>query len=339
MIRTALIAYGFSAQTFHLPFILQDNHYQLTHIVSSKADSVKLDFPNIPVLSTYQELNPDQIDLVVITTLNDSHYAIAEHFLSANCHVVVEKPFVLKASEAQSLADLANAKGKQLAVFQNRRWDGDFLTVQALIDASRVGQVKRFTSRFDRFRPEVRVRWREQPGEGTGILWDLGPHLIDQAVALFGAPSHVQARLGCLRDGAQVVDNFDLWFDYDGFEVSLGSSSFQAGPNARFLLEGTEGTFIKYGLDVQEDALRAGADVQDERWGQETDDAWGILYGGDRSQLITTKPGNYAAFWHQLAKAIEDGSEPPVPLDDAVLVIRLLELAISSSEQGKKLSV
>jgi predicted dehydrogenase len=337
MIRTAIIGYGFSAQTFHVPFIHTDSRFQLTHIVTSKPDRVELDFPNIAAVPSYTSLDPDQIDLVVITTPNHLHFEIADYFLNVHCHVVVEKPFVLQLSQAQALAELAKKVDRHIVVFQNRRWDGDFLTIQSLLDSDRIGQLKRLTSRFDRFRPEVQDRWREQPGDGSGILWDLGPHLLDQVVTLLGQPESIQARLGCLRDGASVVDNFDLWLDYGDCEVTLGSSSFQAGPNQRFLLEGTKGSFVKYGLDVQEDALRAATDVLHERWGEEPEESWGILYQEHNSQLITTKPGNYAMFWHQLALSILKGNEVPVPLNEAVLVIRLIEMAIESHEQGCKL--
>lgn len=339
MIRTAIIGFGFSAKTFHIPFIIADPNYELTHIVSSKGDAIQLDFPDITTVADWASLDCSEIDLVIVTTPNHLHYEQTRHFLQQGCHVVCEKPFVLSSEQARELQALAETVQKVLTVFQNRRWDGDFLTLQALLDHKQVGDVKRLTSRFDRFRPQVRSRWREQPGAGAGILWDLGPHLLDQAVTLFGAPKTIEASVLAMRDGAEVDDNFDIWLGYDSFQVILGSSSFQAGPNQRFQLEGSEGTYIKHGLDVQEDALKKGLDVNDERWGHEHDDSWGLIYQENSSHLMTTKPGNYGVFWHQLAQSIEQGAASPVPLDDSVLVIRLLELAIESSVQGRRLTL
>jgi predicted dehydrogenase len=339
MIRVAVVGYGFSSTTFHLPFIQADPQFSLQYIVSSKVDSVKLDHADVAAVSQLSDIPVDKVDLVVITTPNQLHFEQVRDCLNAGWHVVVEKPFVLSREQAVTLADLAEQLGRLLVVFQNRRWDGDFLTLRSMIDTGGVGQVKKFVSRFDRFRPNVRVRWREQAGPGAGILWDLGPHLVDQMVALFGKPSAVTASVMTLRDSADVDDNFEIWFEYPGFQVMLGSSSFQAGPIARFQLEGSEGTFIKYGLDVQEDALRRGEDVSDERWGQETEDSWGILYSETKNKLLVTKPGNYGAFWHQVYLCLAEGAKSPVPLSESILVIELIELAFKSSQEKRTITI
>ena len=339
MIRTAVVAYGFSSSTFHIPFIQADPNFQLTSIVTSKVDAVKLEFPECHVVPDLSFLDPGQIELVVITSPNRLHYEQVHFCLSLGLHVVVEKPFVLASDEAVELAKLAAEKGVQVVVFQNRRWDGDFLTLRSLMDSGAVGDVKRLTSRFDRFRPVVRERWREQPGAGAGILWDLGPHLLDQAVCLFGRPSAIQANVSALREGADVDDNFEIWLEYPDKQVHLGSSSFQPGPNNRFSLEGTGGSYLKYGLDVQEQDLKNGADVLDDRWGQESEDSWGILYQESGSKLVPTKPGNYGVFWHQLGQAILESAQAPVPIAESIQVIKLIELAFESSRLGKKLIV
>ncbi len=339
MIKTALVAYGFSATTFHVPFLMADPKFELTAIVTSKVKAVETMHESINVVASIEELDCKDLDLVIITSPNQFHFEQAAYFLKRGCHVVVEKPFVLSSEHAIALASLATEHQKQLVVFQNRRWDGDFLTIKSLIETQRIGELKRLTSRFDRFRPMVRDRWREQATPGGGILWDLGPHLLDQVVDLFGMPKTLQSNVSALRTNAVVDDNFELWLDYGDFQVNLGSSSFQAGPNARFLLEGTKGTFVKYGLDPQEHDLKLGIDVLDDRWGQESDESWGILYQEDRSTIITTKPGNYGAFWHQLALAIENGQESPVPVLESLCVIQLLELAFESQAQGRKLAV
>lgn len=337
MLQTAVIAYGFSATTFHIPFLLADPNYSLNTIVTSKVDSVRLEHPDVNLVETIEQVDVEAIDVVIITTPNSLHFSQAEFFLQRGCHVVLEKPFVLSSEDAKALKKLASEKGVQLTVFQNRRWDGDFLTVQSLMDSKSVGKVKRFVSRFDRFRPNVRQRWREQAVPGGGILWDLGPHLLDQAVCLFGKPVWIEANVLALRDGAVVDDNFEIRMGYEDCQVQLGSSSFQAGPNARFQIEGTEGSFIKYGLDVQEDALKKGVSVLDDQWGREPSEDWGILYQESSSRLIATKPGGYQAFWYQLRESIVNHASAPVPLDDSVLVIHLIELAIEANKSGRRI--
>jgi len=337
MIRTAIVAFGFSAQTFHIPYLQIEPDFLWSHMVTSKPEAFQLSHPEVAVAQTLADLAFDQLDLVIITSPNHAHYEQAKYCLEQGCHVIVEKPFVLTLEQAETLKALALRYERQLIVFQNRRWDGDFLTVQALIDNHSVGQVKRLVNRFDRFRPKVRARWREQAGWGNGITWDLAPHLIDQTIALFGRPKTLWANITCMRDGAEVDDNFEIWLEYESLQVVLGSSCFSAGPNPRFALEGTEGSFVKFGLDVQEGALKLGQDILDPRWGQESEENWGILYQPDQSKMVATKPGNYAAFWHQVALCLEQGGQSPVPIDESILGIQLLQLAHQSSQQGRRL--
>ena len=337
MIRTAIVGYGFSAKTFHIPFLLAQKNFQWTHTVTGHPEAFALDFTEVHCVSTVEQLLAQDIDLAVITTPNHLHFEQAKYCLEHGMHVVLEKPMVVSSQQATDLIAISHKTRKHVFVFQNRRWDGDFLTIRSIIDNNQIGQVKRLTSRFDRYRPDVRERWREQPGAGVGMLWDLGPHLIDQAVALFGKPNSVTARVATLRNNAVVDDHFDLWLDYDDIQVTLGSTSYQAGPNPRFVLEGTEGTFIKHGIDVQEDDLKRGADVTDPRWGQEPDSSWGILYTLQHNRIVITQSGNYAGFWQQVGLAIETGTEPPVSLDDAYTVIRIIELAHQSAQSGRRL--
>lgn len=339
MIKTAIVGYGFSSQTFHIPFLLAEPNFDWVAMVTRNAEAFTLDHAGVKPVSQIEQLSALDIDLVVITTPNVLHFEQAKYCLENGMHVVLEKPMVVNSEQALGLSDLVKKTGKQVFVFQNRRWDGDFLTVRSIIENNQVGEVKRFTSRFDRFRPHVRARWREQPGAGAGMLWDLGPHLVDQTVSLFGKPNSVTARVSTLRDGAAVDDHFDIWLDYNDLQVTLGSSSFQAGPNPRFVLEGTDGTFIKYGLDVQEDDLKRGADPSDPRWGQESEDSWGILYTEQSNRIVVTKPGNYGGFWYQVGLAIEKGTPPPVPMFDALLVVQIIELAHRSAESGQTLKI
>lgn len=339
MIRTIVIGHGFSAQTFHVPFLLASPSFLWKASVSSKPEAIALDYPKVSVLDSIDDISAEQYDLAIVTTPNSLHFEQVSTLLKMGLHVVVEKPMVLSLAHAKALYDLAEQKQKTLTVFQNRRWDGDFLTVESLLQANRVGNVGRFVSRFDRFRPIVRDRWRESSDAGAGILWDLGPHLLDQMVALFGRPEAITANVSRLRPGARSDDTFELWCHYPGLEVVLGSSCYQAGPNLRFNLEGDKGSFIKYGLDVQEEALKKGVDIQDERWGLEPESHWGVLYNESSNQVITTKPGSYDAFWFQLANTITEGGVSPVPKTDVLTVIELLELAHQSAIQQRTLSV
>lgn len=339
MIRTIVIGHGFSAQTFHVPFLVASQSFRWQGSVSSKAEAIQMDYPDVQVFSSIKEIPAQQYDLAIITTPNAFHYEQVETLLKMGLHVVVEKPMVLSLKEATALFELAEQTQRTLTVFQNRRWDGDFLTVESLLQANRIGNIGRFVSRFDRFRPVVRDRWRESSEKGAGILWDLGPHLLDQMVALFGRPSAITANLSQLRPGARSDDTFELWCHYPNFEVVLGSSCYQAGPNLRFNVEGDQGTFIKYGLDVQEEALKRGADVKDDRWGLEPDSDWGILYNEGSNQVITTKPGNYDAFWFQLANTITEGALNPVPKNDVLTVIELIELAHVSANENRTINL
>lgn len=337
MIKTAIVGYGFSSKTFHIPFLMAHPNFEWTHVISRHPDALLQDFPSIHCLESIEHLANSPVDLVVITTPNTLHFEQAKFCLEHGMHVVLEKPMVVSSQQALTLTELSEKTDKRLCVFQNRRWDGDFLTLRSIVNNQDIGQIKRFTSRFDRFRPMVRERWREQPGAGTGMLWDLGPHLVDQTITLFGPPKTISARVATLRDHALVDDHFDLWLDYDDCQVHLGSSSFQAGPNARFVLEGTHGTFIKYGLDGQEGDLKRGLDVSDANWGHDAVTSWGTLYTENNHRLVPTEPGNYLQFWHKVSQCIEQNAPPPVPLADAVLVIRILELAHRAALSGQRL--
>lgn len=339
MIRTAIVGFGFSAKTFHIPFLTASDQYCFHSCVTSRAEHVRLDHPHVAVVNQIDDLPWSELDLVVITTPNHLHFQHAKTVLEQGVSVLIEKPATTSVAHAIQLNALAELKGVSVSVYQNRRWDGDFLTLLSLIENHRLGDIKRMTARWDRFRPFVRERWREQAGDGAGILWDLGPHMIDQTLQLFGRPSEIYAFCSASRASSEADDMFELQLIYSDKFVTLASSCFQAGPTFRFNVEGTEGSFLKEGLDVQEDALKLGVDVNDLRWGQEPETNWGILYGPESNQLIATKPGNYMAFWHQLAKHLTDGTVNPVPLSEVIDVIELIELAQQSAAQGRRVSV
>ena len=344
MISTLLVGFGFSATTFHLPFLNYLPQFSIDVVISSKPDAVKAVLPHAEVYSSLEEaLKIHDVDLVIITTPNHLHGQQARMALEHSCHVLVEKPFTLNSEEAEALVDLANAQNKQLCVYHNRRFDGDFLTIKKLIDDGRLGEIKRLESRFDRFRPIPRNRWRENAGPGSGIFWDLGPHLIDQALQLFGEPKEVSASIQTLRENGQSDDTFDVTLHYIDKVVKLGSSAFQAGATLRYDLQGTKGSFRKFYLDPQEDQLRAGLSFDDENWALTNNKENGVLAFTNESgelveETVATLKGEYLTFFNRLAHAIEDGKFSPADASTVIPVIKVIELAITASAQKVSLT-
>ncbi|OBP16047.1 oxidoreductase [Rheinheimera sp. SA_1] len=339
MLKTAVIGYGLSARTFHLPFIKLQPDLELVAISSSQPE-LAIDYPH---LTHYPDANAlianSDAELVVITSPNHSHFPLAKAALQQGKHVLLEKPLVLSSEEGQQLAAIAKQSGRKLAVYHNRRFDGDFLTLQQLLKSGELGSIHYFESHFDRFRPEPRARWREQAGPGSGILWDLGPHLIDQALCLFGMPQAITATCRTLRPGGESTDYFHLQLHYPDKEVVLHSSPFCASPTMRFMLQGTKGSYQKSNLDPQEDALRAGQTPGGAGWGFEASQYHGELATADSRLSYPTLAGNYALFYQQLVAALLHDAELPVPLEDALAGIRLIELAVNSSELGRSVEV
>lgn len=337
-IKTALVGLGFSGQTFHLPFLKHHSDFDLTTVMTSQAGRAKQLVPTAQAVSSMDELIASQPELVIITAPNDQHFALAEQALQAGCHVVLEKPFVTSSAEGEALIKRAEQQQKVLSVYHNRRYDGDFLTLQKLISEKTLGQTRLFESHFDRFRPEPQQRWREQAGAGTGFLFDLGSHLIDQALVLFGWPNTITAQVLALRPGAETTDYFHLVLGYNEHQVILHSSPFCASPNHRFQLHGSKGSYQKWGLDPQEERLRAGIQPNHPDWGKETPAAYGDLYLGERQTTWPTETGNYHLYFDQLATAIRGDAELQVTAKQALDVIRLIELAEQSAEQQRTLA-
>ena len=344
MISTLLVGFGFSATTFHLPFLNYLPQFSVDVVISSKPDAVKAVLPHAEIYSSLEEaLKIHDVDLVIITTPNHLHSQQARVALEHSCHVLVEKPFTLNSEEAEALVNLANAQNKQLCVYHNRRFDGDFLTIKKLIDDGRLGEIRRLESRFDRFRPIPRNRWRENAGPGSGIFWDLGPHLIDQALQLFGEPKEVSASIQTLRENGQSDDTFDVTLHYIDKVVKLGSSAFQAGATLRYDLQGTKGSFRKFYLDPQEDQLRAGLSIDDENWALTNNKENGVLAFTNESgelveETVATLKGEYLTFFNRLAHAIEDGKFSPADASTVIPVIKVIELAITASAQKVSLT-
>lgn len=321
-VRVALLGRGMAGTIFHAPLIRAAPELELAAVAGS-ADAAAA-------------IASAAIDLVVIATPNVSHFPLAEAALRAGKHVAVDKPFALTTAEADALIALAAERKRVLTVFHNRRWDGDFLTVRRLIESGRLGAVGLYEAHWDRFRPDPKPGWRETLVEGAGLLWDLGPHLIDQALLLFGPPDAVSADIEVQREAAAVDDYFALTLHYGRMRAILSAATLIAAPRPRFALHGREGSFVKFGLDAQEAALARGADplgpgfAEDPRDGVFTDAA-------GEQEVVPTLAGDYPSFYRKLADAILSGGPPPVDPAEAREGVRLLELARRSAAEGRRL--
>src|SRR6266851_2920154 len=308
MIRVALIGYGYAGRTFHAPLIRATPGLELAVISSKAPDRVRDDLPGVAVVpSPGDAWAIPSIDLVVIATPNDTHLPIATAALGAGKHVVIEKPIAPTLAEARDLASLAQRLNLVLAVFQNRRWDGDFLALEDLISRAALGDVTHFESHFDRYRPHVRARWREQHGAGSGVWYDLGPHLVDQALQLFGLPARVLASLAMQRPGAETDDWAHVILDYSRLRVILHASMLVAGRLPRFIAHGQNATWIKYGLDGQERQLIARLQPGDGDGGVNGDRERALLVDGVTGveEDIPVPRGDYGQFYLQIRDALQ----------------------------------
>lgn len=339
-IQTGLIGYGFAGRVFHAPVIAAVPELQLRAIVTSRLDSVRRAFPEVAVLTQVDDLLADPaIELVIVATPNTSHFPLAQAALAAGKHVVVDKPFTITTADADALIRQAEQQDRLLSVFHNRRWDSDFRTVRQVIAADLLGPVMTYEAHYDRYRPNVQPRWREQPLPGSGILYDLGSHLLDQALQLFGPPAGLSADLGQQRPNAQAVDYFHLVLHYPGHRAILHGSSLVRQAPFHFAIHGARGSFIKHGLDPQEEALIAGRRPGAPDWGVEsaeiaghlTTEVGGLLVEG----RVASLPGDYAAYYRGLAAAIRQGDPLPVSAAEARQVVALIELAQTGHTLGR----
>ena len=339
ILKVGLIGYGYAGATFHAPVIEHCGCATLTAIATSQAGRAQADWPRAAIVPGVDALVArDDVDCVVIATPNDTHFALARRALEAGKHVVVDKPVALNAGDARTLADLACERGLVFAPFHNRRWDGDFMTVRALLESGRLGRVTHFESHFDRFRPTVAQRWREQAARGGGLLFDLGPHLIDQALALFGVPLTVSATVKALRDRASAADYMHLQLGYADKQVILHASALAALEPPRLLVHGTRGSYVKTGLDVQEGQLKAGLRPGDTHFGCNPP---GLLrevdVDHDMHEPFATRDGAYADYYRLLAASILDGTPFPVTAQEGVDVMTVIDLALQSDREGRRL--
>lgn len=343
-LRVGIIGYGLAGSVFHAPLIESVRGLKWVAVVTaSRREEVVRAHPHVKVLSDVETLLSDPtVDLVVVATPNDSHFSLAERALLADKHVVVDKPFVIRSQEGEKLDKLARERGRVLSVFHNRRWDNDFLTLRACIESGRMGEVHTYHAQWNRYRPHVRDRWRERDEAGAGTLYDLGSHLIDQALCLFGKPDTVTADVLAQRQGAKATDYFHLVLAYgEGRRVVLrgGSMVKEAGP--RFEVHGEQGSFIKYGLDSQEEALKAGMRPGETGWGEDDARRYATLFldvsGQTFSERVPTRPGSYECFYQGVRDAIYGTASIPVTAIEATDVIRVIELALESHAQGRTL--
>jgi predicted dehydrogenase len=339
--RVALIGYGLAGSAFHAPFIATIPEFRLAAIVTRnperRAQALR-DHPDASLFESADEVwaRPDEFDLAVIAAPHKAHGPVGLAALAAGLPVVVDKPLATSAAEGRTLVDAARGRGLMLTVFQNRRWDGDFLTLRRLLAENAVGRVLRFESRFERWRPEVGTGWREHADDAGGLLFDLGSHLVDQAVQLFGPAQSVYAELELRRPGADVDDDDFVALEHgDGVRSHLWMSSVAAQGGARFRVLGDRAAYTKHGVDVQEEALRAGRSPDEPDWGEEPEDRWGRLGAGEELRDVPTEPGSYGAFYEAVAISLRDGLPPPVDPVEAVEVLEVLEAARRSNRERK----
>ncbi len=342
-VRTALLGYGVAGEHFHAPLINATPGMELTAVVTSdpeRAARASRRYPQVSVVASADEIwsAADSYDLVVIATPNVSHVPLARAALDAGLPLVVDKPLAGSAAEAQSLVESAHAAGLMLTVFQNRRWDSDFLALRKLIDSGDLGTVWRFESRFERWRPQPKPGWRESGdrSQGGGLLADLGSHLVDQALVLFGPVTRVYATLDQRREGVAVEDDAFLALTHaSGVRSTLWVSAVAGHLGPRLRVLGSKGTFVVDGLDGQEEALRAGGDPAAAGWGQESPQRWGRVVAGEDERAVARGPGAYPEFYRRVRDALRLTGPAPVNPSDAVATLRVLDAARRSAARSE----
>jgi predicted dehydrogenase len=345
-IKVGVVGYGMAAQVMHLPFLTTLPSYQVVSILERHHAHSQEKYPWVRVVKTIDELVSDpEIDLIVITTPNDTHFPYSKQALLAGKNVVVEKPFTLDSADAAVLIELSKKTGKTLTVFHNRRYVNDFLTIREILAKKLLGKkIVEFEAHYDRYRPAAKPNaWREENIPGSGIFFDLGAHLIDQVLCLFGPPKTLQAAIRLQRPHARVNDYFDLRMDYGFLRVILKGGMLVREPGPRYMIHGTDGSFIKYGEDPQEPLLKTGVLPNIPHWGEESPEQWGLLHTEKDGQVIKERypslPGHYAGYYEDLAATLLEGAPLKVRPEQAYNTMRILELAEESSRSGCSVEV
>ena len=343
-IGVGIVGYGLAGRTFHAPFIATVDGLRVAAIATSDPErqlQARMEHPGATVLADVDALLEHRdVEVVVVASPNRSHAPIATRALAAGRHVVVDKPVAMDVAEAEALVDSAARAGRVLTVFQNRRWDGDFQTVRSLIDGGRLGSVDSLEARFERWSP-VGSEWREAADQAGGPHRDLGAHLVDQSLLLFGPASRVFAEIDRRRPGTAVEDSVFVAIDHEsGVHSRIWTSLIAAHVGPRLRVRGTTGEYRKDALDVQEGQLLAGMRPDADGFGVEAPEQWGTLYGGDgKSELIPTERGDYGRFYALLRDAIRDGGPPPVDPLDSIRALRVLEAAEESARTGAAVTI
>jgi scyllo-inositol 2-dehydrogenase (NADP+) len=338
LIRTALVGFGSVAEKMHAPLIDVSDSLSLTAVVERNGTKCQEKYPGVQTFRSLEELlEADEADLIVITTPNEFHFPMAKQCLLAGKHVVVDKPVTIFSHEAEELGRLAIEKNRILSVFQNRRFDGDVLTIQKILSEKILGEVVYLESHFDRFRPDITDNWREKDVPGNGITYDLGVHLIDQIVLFFGLPNWIQADIRKQRTGAIADDYFDIQLDFGSIKARATASVLSASPTPRFLVQGKEGSYLKFGLDVQEAKFKAGEIPEGGHWGVESAEKWGIIFHSEGQEARKTENGDYRVFYENIAEAIHGKSTLLVTIPQAISVLKIIEASFKSSKEGRRI--
>jgi scyllo-inositol 2-dehydrogenase (NADP+) len=335
-LRATLLGFGLAGRVFHAP-LMRAAGIEVAHVATSRTREAAAALPGARVHADPTAALAADADLVVVATPNTTHVPLAAAAIEAGRHVVVDKPVAPSAAEADGLIALAAARGRMLTVFQNRRRDSDCLTVRRALADGALGAPTLYEAHFDRWRPSATGRWRERPEPGGGLLFDLGVHLIDQALQLFGPPDWISADLAAQRPGGETDDAFEVLMASGRLRIRLAASSFAASPRPRFRVSGERGTLEIRQPDVQEDRLRAGRDPGDPGFGAPPPGGAVLTDGGGRTTEIDAAPGDWAWFYAAVRRAVEDGGPPPVDPAGARDAVALVEAAMRSSREGRRI--
>ena len=344
-IEVGLASFGMSGKLFHAPILAHHAGFRIAKIVERSKNEAKNIYPDVDSVRSFDELlHDDNIELIVVNTPDCTHYEYALKALKAGKHVVVEKPFTRTIRQGEDLINLADRHQVVLSVFQNRRWDGDFLTVRKVLDNRWLGRIVEFESNYMRYRNFIQPNtWKESATQGIGISYNLGSHMIDQAVVLFGLPEAVWADIDNLRCGSEIDDYYHIKLIYPDIKVTLKGSYLVREEGARYTLHGTNGSFLKYGIDPQEEALKQGGNPSMPDWGKEPEALWGILNseidGVHIRGKVETIAGNYSAFYDNISDAIRKRAELEVLPEQTLDVLHIIEAARESSRSGQNIEL
>lgn len=344
-IQTGIIGFGLSGRVFHAPFLHTHTGFEIKKIVERNREESKSIYPYVEVVEEYQDLlNDPELELIVVCTPNTFHFSMVQDILKSGKHVVIEKPFTPTSKEADELIKLAESVDRNIFVYQNRRWDGDFLSIRKVLKSGALGNIETYEAHFDRNKPEINpYAWRDFPEPGAGILYDLGSHLIDQALFLFGKPDSLEADIQSQRIESEVDDYFKLQLNYPELTVILSAGMLVEEPGPRFVIHGLMGSYVKFGIDPQEKALQEGKMPEGEDWGSEDPENWGMITI-DYQDLnidgsIETEPGNYMAFYENVYDVLRNEGTMLVKPEEARNVIRIIELAFESRRISQQIKV